>query len=1038
MRNKKHLKKVAAFLFVSILSVFLIAEIFEKMQNTDTPIAQNGTLDLSHWNFDNNGKISLDGEWTFYPNQLLSPSELTHVSALKSFALKVPGCWENAELDRQMADQGAGTYQLIVKTDGRTPMYGIKITNIRSSCKIFANGNEIAKVGNPTPRLSENYTTNILPVTTFFPSSDKTINLVIQVANHDYYNGGIMQRVYLGSQRDILSYDSFLRIGECIGLSIFLILGFYSVIGYFFNKRNKYLLFFGLACLAYAFVRAADGGKIFNTIFYFLPFMYILRIKNAAMCLSIIFIVLFIRNLGRSFIPLPVIKSLIVFLSLIILSFFIVPLQYLYVLEITVWFCDIFIYLAISALILKAICAKQYGIIGRTGTLLLLFEIFIIVASFLGASLYFSSVIHIYISTTFIQLFAISVASFMFVSQYTQAYEHIETLNQKLIRANQEKGEFLLHTSNEFRTPLQSIIGIARSTIENAHEPIRQKQNMILISSVAARLSSLVNDIIDFQSLQNNTLRLNTRNFDLNGTIQAVIDVLVYMKKEEQIQLLNCVAPGRFYVYADENRLHQILINVIGNALKNTEKGFIKIAAEAVDDKVLISIEDTGAGICEEKQKTLFIPASGQPDRGNSTEVSGGMGLKISKMLALHMHGDLNLQKSMPDAGSVFIIEMPRMAVSSMNNVVESCEKSEESRLIEPSGKTAGENQRFGSGTHKLLVVDDEVENIRTMQEVFHSGGYSVLKAYSGLQALEVLKNHKDISIVLLDTAMPGMSGYEVSRRIRSEHSLYELPILLFTTRYSQEEIAESFEAGANDFLTKPYDVRELTARVNTLLQMKESAENTIRMETAFLQSQIKPHFLYNALSTIISLCRKDGSKAESLLKDLSNYLRGSLEIDPNNSFVSVKQELFHVESYLNIDKARFGERLNIIYDLEDGAMGVLIPAIAIQPIVENAVRHGVMKRLLGGTIVISAKIENTELVVSISDDGLGMTEEKKKTVLDYSISTGGIGLKNVNKRLVNAYGQGLWIESTEGKGTKITFRVPIASKMQKGAAQND
>jgi len=1036
MRNNKCLKKVAVLIFASILCILLIVGIFEKQQNTDTPIAENGILDLSHWNFDDNGKIPLNGEWTFYPNQLLSPSELTDASSLKSYALKVPGCWKNAELNRQMADRGVGTYQLIIKTDGCTPMYGIKITNIRSSCKIFANGNEIAIVGNPTPQLSENDTTNILPVTAFFPSNDKTINLVVQVANQDYYNGGIIQSIFLGSQKNIFSYDSLLKVSACIGLSLLLIFGFSYVFVYFFNKRNKHFLFFGLVCITYSFVRATDGEKILNFIIYFIPFMHILRAKNVAICLSIIFMGLFIRELGKNFIPLSVLKSLIFILSFMILSFFVVPTQYIYILEIILGFCDVFSYLTIGAFVLKAICAKQYGSIGRKGALILLAGIFILVMSFLGAFLYFSSMIHVYISTTFVLLVALSVASFLFVYQYTRTYDSMKTLNQKLIRADQEKNEFLLQTSNEFRTPLHSIIGIARSTIENGHEPIRQKQNMILISSIAARLSSLVNDIIDFQSLQDDTLRLTIRNFDLNGTIQAVIDVLVYMKKEEQIQLLNSVTPSHFYVYADENRLHQILINVIGNALKNTEKGFIKIAAESVGDKILISIEDTGAGICEEKQKILFIPASGQPDFGNSTEVSGGMGLKISKMLALHMHGDLYLQKSIP--GSVFIIEIPRMAVSSVNNIVESCGKSEESRLIEPSGKTAGENQRFGSGTHKLLVVDDEVENIKTMQEVFHSGGYSVLKAYSGLQALEVLKNHKDISIVLLDTAMPGMSGYEVSRRIRSEHSLYELPILLFTTRYSQEDIAESFEAGANDFLTKPYDVRELTARVNTLLQMKESAENTVRMETAFLQSQIKPHFLYNALSTIISLCRKDSSKAESLLKDLSNYLRGSLEIDPNNSFFSVKQELLHVESYLNIDKARFGERLNIIYDLEDGAMGVMIPAIVIQPIVENAVRHGVMKRLLGGTIVISAKIENTELVVSISDDGLGMTEEKKKTVLDYSISTGGIGLKNVNKRLVNAYGQGLWIESAEGKGTKITFRVPIASKMQKGAAQND
>ncbi|MBO9600187.1 MAG: response regulator, partial [Cohnella sp.] len=328
-------------------------------------------------------------------------------------------------------------------------------------------------------------------------------------------------------------------------------------------------------------------------------------------------------------------------------------------------------------------------------------------------------------------------------------------------------------------------------------------------------------------------------------------------------------------------------------------------------------------------------------------------------------------------------------------------------------------------GKPKILLVDDDSSNIKVLQELFASSRYRILVAYNGADALKLIQRHRDdLSLVLLDVMMPELSGYEVCRRIREEYPLYKLPVLLLTVCNSATDIATGLEAGANDFLVKPFDGKELLARVQTLLQLKEAVEQAIRMETLFLQSQIKPHFVYNALSGIISLCYRDGARAGTLLGEFSNYLRKSFDLDPRHAKVSLNHELSLTKSYVELEKARFGDRLNVEWNV-DVQTEPLIPALIVQPLVENAIRHGVMKRLSGGTVVFRAKMEPQGLRIEVQDDGVGMTAEQVDRILRPERLNGNIGLINVHKRLMNEYGQGLEIESLQDKGTTVSFLIP-------------
>jgi sensor histidine kinase YesM len=195
--------------------------------------------------------------------------------------------------------------------------------------------------------------------------------------------------------------------------------------------------------------------------------------------------------------------------------------------------------------------------------------------------------------------------------------------------------------------------------------------------------------------------------------------------------------------------------------------------------------------------------------------------------------------------------------------------------------------------------------------------------------------------------------------------------------------------------------------------------------EIAFLRSQIKPHFLYNALNSIAALCIDEPHKAEELTLDLSQYLRSSFDFKQLDSLTTIENELELVTAYINIEKARFGARLYVEYDV-DANLDIRIPPLILQPLVENAIRHGLMSNLRGGTVKISVKKEADAVVsFAVEDNGCGMSEKKREEILKPDVNKKGIGLWNISQRIKLLYGKSIRIESAEGVGTKVFFDIP-------------
>lgn len=213
-----------------------------------------------------------------------------------------------------------------------------------------------------------------------------------------------------------------------------------------------------------------------------------------------------------------------------------------------------------------------------------------------------------------------------------------------------------------------------------------------------------------------------------------------------------------------------------------------------------------------------------------------------------------------------------------------------------------------------------------------------------------------------------------------------------------------------------------LSQIISTLMELskiEQIKEMANKSEIKALQTQINPHFLFNALNAITSCIRINPDKARELTINLASYLRYNLEL--NDEFIDIKKELKQVKDYVEIEKARFGNKLNIIYDIDD--VDVKIPSLLIQPLVENAIVHGILKDKGTGTVSISVKKHNEKVKVTIIDNGIGISEDIIERVYSDTMLENKIGLYNVHLRLKLIYGEGLIIKRLD-KGTKIEFYI--------------
>lgn len=417
---------------------------------------------------------------------------------------------------------------------------------------------------------------------------------------------------------------------------------------------------------------------------------------------------------------------------------------------------------------------------------------------------------------------------------------HTREMNERLQQVDKLKDEFLANTSHELRTPLNGIIGLAESLIEGAAGSLSEKMklNLVMIVTSGRRLATLVNDILDFSKLKHKTIDLQLKPVYLREITDVVLFLSRPLVAQKSLQLINAIDEDLPPVYADENRLQQILHNLLGNAIKFTESGQVKVTAQLKQSVIKVTVADTGIGIPVDKQARIFESFE-QADGSTARDYGGtGLGLAVTKQL-VELHGGTLKVSSNVGVGSEFTFTLPlapaessQMAAPATSHVAKL--QPETSRTV-ISAETIGVVETTPAETEEqfhVLVVDDEPVNLQVLNNLLSLQAiYHIVQAASGPEAIRLIEEGFKPDIVLLDVMMPKMTGYEVTQKLREKWALNELPILLLTAKNRVEDLLTGLDAGANDYLTKPFSKDELLARIKTHLNVKQLQAENMRMQ---------------------------------------------------------------------------------------------------------------------------------------------------------------------------------------------------------------
>ncbi|MBF0395662.1 MAG: response regulator [Desulfobacterales bacterium] len=859
------------------LLITLLNFIACSYNNSDkiSPKAQKGILDLQNWDFEKHGIVNLNGEWEFYWEQLLDFKNLPQ----KAGFINIPSIWNGYSVNgKKLSGDGYASYRLtiLLNSNAKKQILAFKLLTFKTAGELYVNGKKITSQGT-VGKTADTMIPAYKPHVAELVSETDKLELILHISNYHHKKGGLWEAIQFGNSKDINKLRE-----NSLNMSVFLfgtifIMGCYHLGLFFIRKRDLSPLYFGLFCFMVALRAILTGEYYLSYIFSNIDWRIIVKLDFLSIYLCLPFCAAFIYYIFPSEFSI----KFLWFLTIVGMLFsFIVLLTPSRIFSHTLVLFDLFLVITCSYMFYAIFLSLLHK---REGASVFLFSSFILSCTVINDILHAETII----KTTYLAPFGFIIfifsQAFLISMRFSKAFVTVENLsldleakNKKLLELDKIKDEFLSNTSHELRTPLNGIIGIAESLIDGAtgELPDKTNENLSIIVFSGKRLATLINDILDFSKLKNKDLILKQSPVDIKQITDVIITLSNTLIAGKNLKLINNIPDDTPLVFADENRIQQILYNLLGNAIKFTEKGEISVKAEQKKDLVEITVVDTGIGISKDKQALIFKPFE-QADGSIEREYGGtGLGLSVSKSL-VELHGGKIWVESEIGKGSSFKFTLPvfygkseiifnkRERIKTLEANI-STRRDIEYRRKRDIGPPDGKERRLGlidrrekividynfNGL-KVLAVDDESVNLQVIQNNLNIAGAEVITIASGIDALEKL-NQITPDIILLDVMMPKMNGYETAKKIRAYFPIEDVPIIFISAKNQVTDLLDGFLAGGNDYISKPISKNELLARIKMHTSLSQARQK-------LKESEGKYRTLFENLQEVFYRADNDG-----------------------------------------------------------------------------------------------------------------------------------------------------------------------------------
>lgn len=752
---------------------------------------------------------TLEGPWTVYWGEFVAPEAFaTETQPPPTGDMRLPGGWNQLKQnERPLPATGHATYHLRLDPQGEPGQLMLRIPMIYSAYHLYVNGEFQGGVGQPGAApayAAADYGEHLV----WIPPPSEQIELVLHVSNYSSRVGGIPRTPRIGLPDAIIQEQSVEIMSNSALAGGLTLIGLFQLALFLLRRGERAYLYFGLTATIWG-VHTLISGQLLSLAGWHVPVEMARTLDGLTALLGGVMYLWFASSLFPRHLPMRYTRWAAL-----------LPLLYLPVMvlapeltrsQVIGWL--LYLIVASLALALVAILRAWWQRHPDAG-------LFLVAA----AAVVVTAAIQIYwfneggVRAAIVGLgllFATGLYSVILARRYGRAFSRSRDLARALRRANRLKDEFLADTSHELRTPLHAMVGVAETLPR--HGDSRLEHGLEIITESGQRLARLLDQVLDITRLRHDDLPHKPRPVAIAPVVNAVLDTCAPLIGARKVTLQPELEVGLPPVHADPDLLHQALFNLVTHAIRHTDQGTIIVSARMEASRVRMEIADTGIGTSGEEWEQTQKPHEESHEYGRGDL---GLGLAITRrILALH-ESEMDVD-SLPGRGTV---------VRFWLNTARDTKETDELGEIESNTRPSSARPDTRTPGQKILVVDNNDNAAAVLMQQLATAGYQPIHATNGEDALAQVKHEKP-ALVLLDMMIPDMGALSLCRRLRETYDATSLPVVLVTARTRQEEIIEGLNAGANDYLAKPFYRKEMLARVEPQLRVHENQKMRLELE---------------------------------------------------------------------------------------------------------------------------------------------------------------------------------------------------------------